>query len=64
LWRNFSRDWAANSIEPEIAIELGMKPESFWQEVDAAVADHFAGQTAGDSTGSFSTRSVPYGTFD
>jgi hypothetical protein len=60
----FSRDWPANSIEPEIAIELGMKPESFWQEVDAAVADHFAGQTAGDSTGSFSSRSVSYGTFD
>jgi hypothetical protein len=64
LRRKFSRDWPANSIEPEIAIELGMKPESFWQEVDAAVADHFAGQTAGDSTGSFSSRSVSYGTFD
>ena len=46
LKRKFSQDWPANSIEPEIAIELGMKPESFWQEIDAAVVDHFAGQMA------------------
>ena len=46
LKRKFSQGWQTATIEPEIAIELGMKPESFWQEVDAAVVDHFAGQTA------------------
>lgn len=46
LKRQLAREGPANSIEPEIAIELGMKPESFWREVDAAVVDHFAGLTA------------------
>ena len=41
LKRKFSQVWQADSIEPEIAIELGMKPESFWREIDAAVIDHF-----------------------
>jgi hypothetical protein len=41
LKRKFSQDSQAGSIEQEIAIELGMKPESFWREIDAAVSDHF-----------------------
>jgi hypothetical protein len=41
LKRKFSRGWKASPIEQEIAIELGMRPESFWSEVDAAVVDHF-----------------------
>lgn len=46
LKRKFSRDWRASTIEQEIAIELGMKPESFWNEIDAAVVDHFEEPTA------------------
>ena len=46
LKRKFSPEWSANSIEPKIAIELGLKPESFWHEIDAAVVDHFAATTA------------------
>jgi hypothetical protein len=46
LKRKFSLDWPVDSIEPEIAIELGMKPENFWSEIDAAVVDHFAKITA------------------
>jgi hypothetical protein len=45
LKHKFSQDWRADSIEPKIAIELGMKPESFWGEIDAAVVDHFAEPT-------------------
>ncbi len=41
LKRKFSQAWLASSIEPEIAIELSMKPEIFWHEIDAAVVDHF-----------------------
>ena len=41
LKRKFSRDWRANTIEQELAIELGMMPESFWNEIDAAVVEHF-----------------------
>ena len=37
---------AIHESEPEIAIELGMKPENFWSEIDAAVVDHFAKITA------------------
>ncbi len=46
LKRKFSQVWPANSIELEIAVELGMRSESFWQEIDAAVVDHFAATTA------------------
>jgi hypothetical protein len=42
LKRKFTQDWRADSIEQEIAIELGMKPESFWHEIDAAIVDQFA----------------------
>ena len=42
LKRKFSQDWPPRTIEPEIAIELGMTPENFWNEIDAAVVDHFA----------------------
>ena len=42
LKRKFSQDWQPRTIEPEIAIELGMKPENLWNEIDAAVVDHFA----------------------
>ncbi len=41
LKRKFSRDWRANTLEQEIAIELGMKPENFWSEIDTAIVDHF-----------------------
>jgi hypothetical protein len=41
LKRKFSQNWRAGSIEPEIAIELGLRPENFWSEIDAAVVDHF-----------------------
>ncbi len=37
----FSHGWQANSIEQEIAIELGMRPENFWSEIDAVVSNHF-----------------------
>jgi hypothetical protein len=46
LKRKFSQDWRADSIEPEIAIELGMKPESFWREIDEALVDHFTANMA------------------
>ncbi len=46
LKHKFLQDWRADSIEQEIAIELGMKPENFWTEIDAAVVDHFAETTA------------------
>jgi len=46
LQRKFSQDWQANSIEQKIAIELGLKPDSFWNEIDAAVVDHFGAATA------------------
>ena len=41
LKRKFSLNWQARTIEQEIAIELGMRPENFWSEIDAAVSDHF-----------------------
>ncbi|HSD85161.1 MAG TPA: hypothetical protein VLG46_14945 [Anaerolineae bacterium] len=41
LQRKFAHDWPASSIEQEIAIELGMRPENFWSEIDAAVSNHF-----------------------
>jgi len=41
LKRKVSQDRRAGSIEQEIAIELGMRPENFWSEIDAAVVDHF-----------------------
>lgn len=41
LMRKFSQGWRADTIEPEIAIELGMKPEIFWIEIDTAMVDHF-----------------------
>ncbi len=37
----FLQNWQTDSIEPEIAIEMGMKPENFWAEIDTAVIDHF-----------------------
>ncbi len=46
LKHKFLQDWRADSIEQEIAIELGMKPENFWSEIDAAVVDHFTETTA------------------
>jgi hypothetical protein len=46
LKRKFSQDWQTGPLEAEIAIELGMKPESFWREIDVVVVDHFAGLTA------------------
>ena len=48
LKRKFSQGWRADSIEPEIAIELGMKPESFWREIDAVVIDHFEREAAAE----------------
>jgi hypothetical protein len=41
LQRKFARDWQANSIEREIAIELGLSPENFWSEIDVVVSNHF-----------------------
>ena len=46
LKHKLSRGWQANSIEREIAIELGLKPDNFWKEIDAAVVDHFGAATA------------------
>jgi hypothetical protein len=37
LKRKFSQDWQPRMIERAIAIELGMKPEIFWREIDAVV---------------------------
>jgi len=42
LKSKFAQAWRADSIEPEIAIELGIRPENFWSEIDAAIVDHFA----------------------
>ena len=41
LKRKFSQGWQPRTIERAIAIELGMQPENFWSEIDAAVVDHF-----------------------
>jgi hypothetical protein len=41
LKRKFSQDGQAHSIEQAIAIELGMRPENFWNEIDAVVSNHF-----------------------
>lgn len=37
----FSLRRDSRTIEREIAIELGMEPESFWSEIDGVVVDHF-----------------------
>ena len=34
----------AHTIEHEVALQLGMMPESFWDEIDELVTDHFEGQ--------------------
>lgn len=41
LKRKFSRDWQASTIEREIAIELGLRPENFWSEIDTVISHHF-----------------------
>jgi hypothetical protein len=41
LKRAFSQPKDARVMEREMAAELGMAPESFWAEIDGAVADYF-----------------------
>jgi len=41
LRRMFSLRRDSRAIEREVAIALGMEPESFWNEIDDAVARHF-----------------------
>ncbi|MCJ7521218.1 MAG: hypothetical protein MUP21_03245 [Dehalococcoidia bacterium] len=41
LRRIFSQGQSAKTIEREVAIALGMEPESFWSEIDEVVVDHF-----------------------
>jgi len=45
LRRMFSLRRDLRAIEREMAMELGMEPESFWSEIDNAVVGHFAGKT-------------------
>jgi hypothetical protein len=42
LKHKFAQARQASAIGPEIAIALGMKPETFWREIDAAIIDRFA----------------------
>jgi len=37
----FSQDWDASAAEREIALALGLQPESFWREIDGLVVDHY-----------------------
>ncbi len=41
LRRMFSLRRDSRVIEREMAMELGMEPESFWSEIDEVVVGHF-----------------------
>jgi hypothetical protein len=47
LRRMLSRRRDSWTIEREMALALGMEPESFWRDIDDVVVDRFAGKEAG-----------------
>jgi hypothetical protein len=44
LRRMFALRRDAKAIEQEMIVELGMKPEGFWSQIDNVVVDHFEGK--------------------
>jgi hypothetical protein len=44
LRRMFALHRDAKAVEQEMIVELGMKPECFWSQIDNALADHFEGK--------------------